>query len=348
MNEKEEYLKFMILIKLRYNIGLCKIRLKNDKELIKNNPYNSYFELKYNDTLDFYNENIRITKELFNIDINDNTEPINNEICNRWPTILKYLKTNKCNYEWTRKDFEDTKYYEIYKYITSYDLYWEKKSTKKDTDPIYFEFSSLKWLDDRFINIFEDIVNNGLFNPNKRTMNSSYEPFWAINIPYDYKPNDISDKIIYDKRCNYRMIKNGTDNVLLFLRYLTGYFSHDDLTETQKSFLLNFLYTIIKDNNCSILQEYVDDTHSKPDFELTQPLIFILFANEKNLTMYDEFNSLYKYCITEEGVINQCNALEYKTEGSNKAIDFYISLIKKDNPENKKGITLLKNSKVKK
>ena len=54
----------MILIKLRYNIGLCKIRLKDDKELIKNNPYNSYFELKYNDTFDFYKENIRITKEL--------------------------------------------------------------------------------------------------------------------------------------------------------------------------------------------------------------------------------------------------------------------------------------------
>ena len=42
------------------------------------------------------------------------------------------------------------------------------------------------------------------------------------------------------------------------------------------------------------------------------------------------------------GVKNQCNSLEYKTEGCTKAIDFYISLIEKDNPENEKGIQLLK------
>lgn len=348
INEKEEYLRFMILIKLRDNIYRCKINIKRGEEILKKEPDNFQYNYRYNDTLDFYNENIRITKELFNIDVKDGIDDISNEICNRWPIMLEYLKTNKCNYEWTRKDFEDTKHHDIYKYITSYDLYWEMKSTKTDTDPIYFEFACLKFLDDKFMKIFEDIINNGLFNPNKRTKNFSYEPFWAWNFPDDYNSSDISNKIIFDKRCNYRMIDNGTDNVLLLLRRLTGYFGNDNLTSSQKKFALNFLYKIIKENNCSILQEYVDDTSRETGYFLDDPLIFILFNNENKLAVYDEINNLYKYCLSEEGVIKQCNSLEYKTEGSNKAIDYYISLIEKDNPENKNGITLLKNSKIKK
>ena len=94
------------------------------------------------------------------------------------------------------------------------------------------------------------------------------------------------------------MIDNGTDNVLLLLRRLTGFFNHDNLTETQKSFALNFIFKIIKDNNCSILQEYVDDTAKQPSFILEDPLIFILFSDEKYLAMYEEFNELYKYGIS--------------------------------------------------
>lgn len=258
---------------------------------------------------------------------------------------MKYLKSNKCNYEWTIKNFEDTKYYDIYKFISSYDLYWEKQSRKKDTNPIYLEFFSLRYLDAKFEEIFEQIVNNKLFNPNKRTANASCEPFWALAFPDNYKPTEISNKIIFDKRCDYRMLDNGTDNVLLILRRLTGFFGQDDLTPSQKQFALNFIFKIIKDNNCSILQEYVDDTPSYPSFILNEPLIFILFHNEDFLTSYDEINNLYNYCISEEGVINQCNALMHKTEGCNKAIDFYISLIEKENPQNQEGIKLLKKQK---
>lgn len=342
INQKEIYLKFMILVKLRYNVEICKCRIKDNEEILKKDPDNFHYNCRYNDTLNFYNENIRIAKELFNIEINDNLEQINEEICKNWPNILEYLKTNNCDYGWTIKDFEDTKYYETYKYITSYDLYWETKSTKSDTDPIYFEFEYLKFADTRFINIFEDIVNNGLFDPNKRAMNYSHEPFWALNFPDDYNPSDISNRIIFDKRCNYRMLDNGTDNVLLLLQRLTGFFGKDNLTTSQKKFALNFLYKIIKENNCSILQEYIDDTSRKCGYNLDDPLIFILFNNENKLTEYDEINNLYKYCISYDGVINQCDALEHKTEGCNKAIDFYISLIEKDNPENNNGVQLLK------
>ena len=76
-NEKEEYLKFMILIKLRYNIQMCKIRLKHRKEWLERDPYNYSNELKYKATLDFCNENIRIAKELFNINITNDFSEIN-------------------------------------------------------------------------------------------------------------------------------------------------------------------------------------------------------------------------------------------------------------------------------
>lgn len=341
--EKEEYLLFMILIKLRYNIQMSKIRLKHRKEWLERDPYNYSNELKYKATLAFCNENIRIAKVLFNINITNDFSEINNEIHTRWSNILEYLNNNKCDYEWTRKDFQETKYYEFYKYLSSYDLYWEIKSRKEDTDPIYFEFSTLRILDNSFNDIFNDIVFNAFFNPNKRTVEASYEPFWADHIPCDYHATDLSDKIIYDKRCNYRMVKNGTDHVLLYLRLLTGFFGNNDLSEDKKSFLLNFIYKIIKENNCSILQEYVDDSTTQTRFILEEPLIYILFANQQNMTTYKEFSDLYKYCISEEGVIDQCNAIQYKTEGINKAVEFYISLIEKDNPENTEGIKLLRN-----
>lgn len=184
INEKEEYLKFMIIIKIRYNIELCKIRLKYKEEKMKSNPYNLLTNEKYNNTLKFYNENIRILKELFNIEITNNINILNNEIINKWPIILEYLKNKKCSYEWVITDFEDARYYQIYEYVTSYDLYLEIKRTKKDTDPIYFEFSRLRVLDDRFNTIFEDIIYNNLFNPNKRTVKGSYEPFWACHISF--------------------------------------------------------------------------------------------------------------------------------------------------------------------
>lgn len=340
--KKEEYLKFMILIKIRYNIEECENSLKFKKKLMKENtnPYdNYYYERQYNDMLDFYNENIKILNELFNIRVKDNFNDIDNEIFKKWSIILEYLKNNKCDYEWTKKDFVDTKYYEMYNNITSYDLRWEKKDSNMDTNPIYFDFFYLKYLDDKFSIIFKEIVDNGLFNPNKRTLICSREPFWALAFPDNYEPTDLSNKIIFDKRCNYRMLDNGTDNVLLLLRRFTGYFGKDDLTSSQKEFALNFLFKIIKENNCSILQEYVE---CLPGFILNDPLIFVLFANEEYIAKYDEFNNLYKYCISEEGVKNQCNALEHKTEGCGRAIDFYIELIEKDNPENKEGIKLLK------
>lgn len=80
VNEKEEYLKFMILIKLRYNIEICKYRLKSNKELIEKDPDNFYSNRRYNDTLDFHNKNIKILNELFNINVTDNLNNINNEI----------------------------------------------------------------------------------------------------------------------------------------------------------------------------------------------------------------------------------------------------------------------------
>lgn len=61
-NEKEEYLKFMILIKIRYNIEECENSLKFKKKLMEENtnPYdNYYYERQYNDMLNFYNENIK-------------------------------------------------------------------------------------------------------------------------------------------------------------------------------------------------------------------------------------------------------------------------------------------------
>lgn len=343
MTAKEDYLKFLIMIRLRNNIDKCMTILKQKKECLKNDPNNYMHNYRYENILAFYKENIRIAKELFNVDLEGNIELINDKICKYWPEIFEYLKREQCDYEWTIKNFEDTKYYEVYKYITSYDLYWGTKSIKKDTDPIYFEFAFLYCYDKRFNEIFEQIINNGFYNPNRRTTNFSNRPFWACFFPNDLNNiSEVSKKIILDERCNYRMLNNGTDNISLIMQRLYD----NDYNSKETEFVTRFIYKIVKDNNCSILQDYVDDSGSEPGHVLVNPLIYLLFCNEQRITTFDDIASLYKYCISEDGVIRQCKALEYKTDGSNKAIDFYISLIEKDNPENEEGIALLKNNKI--
>lgn len=85
---------------------------------------------------------------------------------------------------------------------------------------------------------------------------------------------------------------------------------------------------MIKENNCSILEDYYEDNKYCDEklvesyYETGMPLMFLLFKNEIEISRFDKMINLYRYCISEEGVLNQAEALKHKTIARDGAIDF--------------------------
>lgn len=346
MNSKEEYLNFLIMLTIRYNVDLCKIRLEQRNELNKKYTYDS----KYNGTLRFKEKNIEIANNLFNVNLSDSLDDLDKLIKSKWEYIFNGLENKIFDYEWTMVDFKDTKNYEFYKYVNSYDLYWEIKIDKADTDPIYLLLNRIKWDKQEFYDMYKNLIDKGLFNPNRRKILASYEPFWCM---FDHiNINDVARKLILDKRTNYQMLSNGSSIVAGLANFAMNESVYGDLTFEQKNILVDLLYQIVKKNNCSILEDYLEDNRYCDDnweeryYETGRPLIFLLFKNEIEISRFDKMIDLYRYCISEDGVLRQIDTLKHDTEGRNRAIDFYISLIEKDNPENTNGIAMLKQIKI--
>lgn len=342
MNLKQEYLDFLIMLTIRYNIGLCEIRLEQRREFNKKYIYDN----KYNSTLRFKEKNIEIANNLFNINLLDNLDDLDKLITIKWERILNGLKNKIFNYDWTMVDFKNTQNYEFYKYINSYDLYWESKVDRNDTDPIYFLLSRLKFDKQEFYDMYKELINNGFFNPNRRKVIASNEPFWCTFD--DQNIDEIARKIILDKRTNYQMLSNGSSVVDSLASFAIKDGVYDYFTQDQRNAFVDLLYQIVKENNCSILEDYLEDNMYCDQnlvegyYETGRPLIFLLFKNEIEISKFDKMIDLYKYCISEDGVVRQVKTLKHKTEGRDRAIDFYISLIKKDNPDNTSGIAMLK------
>lgn len=330
------------MLTIRYNINLCNIRIAQRKEFKKECMYDS----KYNSTLEFKEKNIEIAGDLFNVDLSNDLDALDKLIASEWNFVFTCLKNKTFNYDWTMVDFDNTKNYEFYKYINSYDLYWESKVDRNDTDPIYFLLHRLKWDKKEFYDMYKLLINNGLFNPNRRKVPASGEPFWCM---FDHNNiNDVARNLILDKRTNYQMLSNGSSIVASLANFAMNESIYGYFTPEQKNIFIDLLYEIVKENNCSILEDYLEDNSYcngnwvERYYETGRPLIFLLFKNEIEISKYDKMIDLYKYCISEDGVVKQIDALHHETEGRNRAINFYISLIEKDNPENTNGIVMLK------
>lgn len=343
MKEKLEYEKFIILLELRKKL---KQRLQEERnKLMQETKEDRYSE----ERLGYINQIINLTKDLFNIDLTNDMDLLDNLIFESWPSIFEGLKSGKYDYEWSLSSFnpdndeikENPNALKLYGFLqllnTKIERCYGLRRVSFDSNPIYFLLSFLEDIDFRYGEIYKQLIENNLYNPNRRDVEGSYHPFWT-----DHNNNinftELDKKIMLDKRTNYKMDSNGSDVISVISRFYI-----DNRYPDNNDTYIELIDSVVRLNNCSIIEDYFDgyinyDTHL--------PLIYTLFENEVKRNELDGLNNLYKYCISEDGVLKQVKASTHPSPERNMAIDFYISLIKKDNPENTNGIAMLKQIKI--
>lgn len=342
MKEKLEYEKFIILLELRKKL---KQRLQDERnKIMKETQKEIYSQIK----LEYIDEIFTLAKELFNIDLTKNVDLLDNLIFESWPSILEGLKSRKYDYEWTLSSFnpdndeikENSNALKLYgalqllntKIESSYG--WRRVSF--DSNPIYFLLCFLEDIDFRYGKIYKQLIENDLYNPNRRNINASFYPFWTSGNTIDY--NELEKKVFLDKRTNYKMDSNGSD----MLSVISSFYIKNDYPNNSDTYI-ELIDGAIRLNNCSIIEGYFDRYNG---YDTKTPLLYTLFKNEVKRNELDGLHNLYKYCISEDGVLKQVKASTHPYPERNMAIDFYISLIEKDNPENTNGIAMLKQIKI--
>ena len=343
MKEKLEYEKFIILLELRRKI---RQRLQDKRnKIIQETKKDRYSE----ELLEYIDQIINLSKELFNIDLTDDIDLLDNLIFENWPSILDGLKSGKYDYEWSLSSFnpdndeikENPNALKLYGALhllnTEIESCYGWRRVSFESNPIYFLLRSLKEVDFSYSELYKQLIENNFYNPNRRDVEGSYHPFWTDN-NNNKKLTELNKKIILDKRTNYKMDSNGSDMIsVISSLYIDN--DHPDNNDTY----IELIDSVVRLNNCSIIEDYFDgyinyDTHL--------PLIYTLFENEIKRNELSGLHNLYKYCISEDGVLKQVKASTHPSPERNMAIDFYISLIEKDNPENTNGIAMLKQIKI--
>lgn len=339
MEQKLEYERFMILLSLRRVIPEW-------RKLLKEPPSTcTYIE-------DYYNKGIAFGKLLYGIDVEkDNYESeIDKLILQSWPKILKGLELGIYDYNWTlssfgytsndAEDYSDTKLlYKIYQALNTKFNYYGFPVISYETNPIYFELYKLKYVNPIYAELFKDIIERGLYNPNKRNVEGSHHPFWTMCNSFDSK-SSLCRKVILDSRTNYQMDSNGAsipDNLAYRVRF------YENPEEVESS--ISLLEPMIIENNCSIIEDYYEDV-CLSGYVSKRPLIHHLFGDEAKINEIAGLGRIYTYCLSEEGVRRQVESSTHPSPVRDAAIDFYLSLIEKDNPSNEKGIHLLQKIKM--
>lgn len=342
MKEKLEYERFIILLELRKKI---KQGLRDRRNKIRQETKKDVYSEK---NLDYVDEIFTLIKELFNIDLINDTEVLDNLIFASWPSILEGLKCGKYDYEWSLSSFNPDndeikensnalKFYGALQLLnTKIESSYGCRRVFFDSNPIYFLLCFLEDIDFRYGEIYKQLIQNNLYNPNRRNINASFYPFWTSGNTIDY--NELEKKIFLDKRTNYKMDSNGSD----MLSVISSFYIENDYPDNSDTYI-ELIDGAIRLNNCSIIEDYFERYNG---YDAKPPLIYTLFTNEIKINELDGLHNLYKYCISEDGVLKQVKASTHPSPKRNMAIDFYISLIEKDNPENTNGIAMLKRIKI--
>ena len=339
MEEKLEYERFMILLSLRRVIPEW-------KRLLKESPsQNTYIK-------DYYNQAIEFGKLLYGIDVEkDNYEAeIDKLILQTWPKILNGLGLGIYDYNWTlssfrytisdEEDYSDTKLlYKIYQSLNTKFNYYGFPVISYETNPIYFEIYNLKYINAIYVELFEDVIERGLYDPNKRNIDGSHHPFWTMQNSIDSK-SSLCRKVILDSRTNYQMDSNGS-SIPDYLAYRIRFFKNPEEVESS----ISLLEPMIIENNCSVIEDYYEDT-CFAGYVSKRPLIYHLFGDKSKINEIAGLGRIYTYCLSEEGVRRQIEASTHPSTVRDEAINFYLSLLEKDNPSNEKGKQLLKKIKL--
>lgn len=352
MDKMKEYIKFMTLIAIKYNVEMMNLRIgwiKRDME--REEGFISIDEnLK---DLKEKSEKLRLTKDnALSLFETHDIDKINDIINDMWEkNIFKLLINKDIDYETTIRSLKidnisDDEYIKYYKV-----LFDERKNREEllryfDT-PIYIDIMriiSMGNLD--LLEIYSKLIKNHLFNPNMNKSGTSDEFFWTrlpdadrLNLDELFELNKI---VMCDPRTDYHLLGNGTDKLIYFL----GSARVDScwtLSEREIKNNIDIVDYAVRFNKCSILDTY--RTNGNWNNYYSRPLIYDLFDHDYSKCVSSKICSLREYLLSEEGIENQINSSKYYATARNNAIEYYIKMIKNNNLEDNNLILKLENLK---
>lgn len=328
---KNEYLKFITLIALKKKMYFIQKSIQNmilsDEKLDKSKLeklQRNMIQLKL------------LGKRSFNI---NKQEEIDRLIYIMWPSVFELLKSKKIKYN---QKINDTPFFE-----NEDDLYeWQYKliDLKNDENfnnipPFYVDIMTLiKNGDNSLLEIYKDIINTKLYDPNEVYSAKSGEPFWTV-LPESINNKELIDlnrKVILDKRTNYYLLCNGFDKIeeKLFSCTINSPYSLE-----QAKINIEEVTNIIIQNKFSVLDSYRKEKNYILD---NAYLIKYIFNAKYKEEFYREIKNLRNYLLSNNGIKEQIINSKYKTLGRNSNIDFYNAIIKNTNNENIDKIMKLK------
>lgn len=322
-----EYLNFFSKIKAASNLQYVDFMLRHGiKNLCLSNNYFEKYASLIKETGTYYE--MSSLADLYE------------SILLEWPNILTLIKLNEdcLNFEPGNnvdEIFEQNSLLQRDYYLNIIGLNKAGNGVKYysyyDSMPIYGEILQIiKLGGTELIPIYKDIIENNLYDPNKRGIGNSNEVFWYMlpnpftsdilkSSPLKEKIIELNKKVLFDNRIDYHMLNNGGDLVNYYLQALDK--SYNSCSPEELTYRLGIIKYILK-NNCSIL----DGIRYDGDGELHdwKPYIFTLFEQE----YCQEIEQLKKDILDIPVIEKQISISKYPSPKRDKAIDFYLDLLK--------------------
>ena len=220
---------------------------------------------------------------------NKRIEGLKEEILSSWNLIHEYLLNN-------RKELDV--------------LYTSKRGKRRL--PIYAIIQEIVKQDITFFPIYQQLIQNNLYNPNLE-YGVSDEPFFALlpteNLEQFYQ---INQSVISNPNTDFHILKNGSD----IMEYAMFYLSESQ-NEMTKKYWEDYIWNAIK-GSCSLLD--AKRFHGVLPYEM-EPTIFPIMH-------YPKLERIKDYILSEQGINKQIENAIFPSLVRNKAIDFYIEQIK--------------------
>lgn len=343
MINKLEYVKFVMLITIKSNIMLLESYIKSCLFFIDQiKDFNPEGVKRNDERIAECRTQINYTYALLNrLYAINNIEELDKLISIKWPSILKGLLNGKYDYRWELKDFKVEVNDEISEQVNEhYEILYNERIRKNtryyyDT-PLYIDVMTIVRLDaninEVYKGIYSDMINNGLFDPNMNRSYSSSEFFWtSLPEPFKYGRDsnyfaDLNKKVIFDKRTNYYLLGNGSDELEWLIRRTSESYDKTHTLTPEDRYSLDIVSYVFKNNDCSLLDKYRSNGNWQTE---SQSYIDILFNQMECFYRTDlsDILDLREYCLSRECINKQIAIAKYPSPKRNYTIDRYIQLI---------------------
>lgn len=194
----------------------------------------------------------------------------------------------------------------------------ELKTNEKSL-PLYGLILEIVQKREEFVDFYNFIIEQNFYNPNG-ICGISDEPFFSM-LPTNSlaQIKESNKKVMMNSQTDFHILRNGSDFIECII-----FWYHKTKSLEEKEYWQELILCALKGTG-SILDTKRFDYISKKYFYEQEPTIFTLFKEENK-----ELRIVKEYLLTEEGIKKQYENALYPSHRRNEAIDFYQSLIEKE------------------